>query len=103
MDIVPRMSRPERRELLRLGRKSGDPATALRFHAVARLGLGKTSTEVEQELDIARSTVVSAAHRFAKDGVAGLYDKRRHNGARKADDAFQHRVAQADRALPVAS
>jgi hypothetical protein len=36
MDIAPKLSRVRRRELLRLGRKSGDLATALRFHAVAR-------------------------------------------------------------------
>lgn len=94
MDIVPRMSRRERRHLLLLGRKSGDPATALRFHVVARLGLGKTSPELAEELDIARSTVVRIAHAFAKDGIAGLCDKRRGNGKPKADDAFRRRVAQ---------
>ena len=93
MDIVPRMSRPERRNLLHLGRKSGDPATALRFHVVARLGLGKSSPQVAEELDIARSTVVRTAHRFADAGIAGLYDQRRGNGKPKADDAFRRRVA----------
>ena len=38
---IPRMSRVERRQLIRLGRRSGDPYTALRFQAVARLGLGQ--------------------------------------------------------------
>jgi transposase len=94
MDIVPRMSRPDRRDLLRLGRKSDDPATALRFHIVARLGLGKTSPEVAEELDVARSTVVRTAHCFAAEGIAGLYDKRRGNGTPKADDAFRRGVAQ---------
>lgn len=94
MDIVPKMSRATRRELLRLGRKSGDLATALRFHVVARLGLGRTSPEVAAELDIARSTVVRTAHCFADEGIAGLYDKRRENGRPKADDAFRRRVAQ---------
>ena len=93
MDIVPRMTRPERRHLLRLGRRSGDLATALRFHVVARLGLGKTSPEVAEELDIARSTVVRTAHCFANEGIAGLYDKRRGNGKPKTDGAFCRRVA----------
>jgi transposase len=100
VDIVPRIGRVERRLLLRLGRESGDPATALRFHIVARLGLGKTSPEVEHELDIARSTVVTTAHRFAKEGVAGLYDKRRHNGKPKVDDGFRRRVAALLRRTP---
>jgi transposase len=94
MDIVPRMRRAQRRELLRLGRKSGDAATALRFHIVARLGLGKTSPEVAEELDVACSTVVRTAHAFAARGIEGLDDKRRGNGARKVDDAFRRRVAQ---------
>ena len=37
------MNRVDRRLLVKAGRKSGDPATALRFHIVARLGLGRTS------------------------------------------------------------
>ena len=45
MDIVPRIGRSERRDLLRLARKSGDLATALRFLIVARLGLRKTNSE----------------------------------------------------------
>ena len=93
MDIVPRMGRVERRLLVKAGRKSGDPATALRFHIVARLGLGRTSPEIAEELEVARSTVVRTAHRFAEEGVAGLYDKRRSNGKPKVGDAFRRRVA----------
>jgi len=81
---IARMSRPERRQLIRLGRRSGDPYTALRFQAVARLGLGRSTTEVAAELDVATSTVVRAADRFLADGVEGMYDRRRGNGARKA-------------------
>lgn len=85
---VPRMSRTERRRLLRLGRSSGDPHTALRFQAVARLGTGRSTTQVAAELDIATSTVVRAADRFLADGVAGLHDRRQGNGVRKADERF---------------
>jgi len=92
MDIVPRIGRAERRLLVLLGRKSGDPATAVRFLIVAQLGLGKTSPEVAVVLEVARSTVVRTAHRFAEEGVAGLYDKRRGNGKPKADDGFRRRV-----------
>jgi len=85
---VPRMSRVERRQLIRQGRRTGDPYTALRFQAVARLGTGSSSPEVAAALEIATSTVVGAADRFVADGVAGLYDRRRGNGARKADERF---------------
>ena len=94
MDIVPRMSRVERGLMMRLGRKSGDVATMLRFHAVARLGAGDSSPKVAELLGMATSTVVRAAHRFAEEGVAGLFDKRRRNGKRKADGAFRGRVAE---------
>jgi transposase len=88
------MSRRFRRHLIGLGRRSGDPETAARFHAVARLGLGRSSPQVASDLDLARSTVVKAANRYAEDGTAGLYDRRCGNGATKADDAFWRRVAQ---------
>jgi hypothetical protein len=61
---VPRMTRVERRLLVKLGRKIGDPATALRSLAVARLAAGKTSPHVSEELDLARSCVVAIAHRI---------------------------------------
>jgi transposase len=66
----------------------------MRFHIVAKLGLGKSSPEVAEELDVARSTVVRTAHSFATGGIAGLYDKRRGNGKAKADPAFRHRLGQ---------
>jgi transposase len=100
MDIVPRIGRVERRLLLRTGRESGDVATAIRFQIVAKLGLGKTSPEVADALDVARSTVVKTAHRFADEGVRGLYDKRRRNGRAKVDGSFRHRIAELLRRTP---
>src|SRR5512132_631562 len=94
MDIVPRIGRSERRDLLQMARKSGDLPTALRFMIVSRLGLRKTSSEVASELDVARSTVVRTAHRYAEQGLAGLYDKRRDNGNPKVDDGFRRRVVE---------
>jgi transposase len=87
------MSRPLRRRLIQLGRRSGEPATAMRFLAVARLGLGHSSPRVATDLEVARSTVVKAAQRFAAEGIDGLYDQRRGNGAAKVDASFRRRVA----------
>jgi transposase len=86
---IPRMSRAQRRYMIRLGRRSGDTYTALRFQAVARLAAGGSSPQVASELDIATSTVVAAAARFVTDGIDGLYDRRRNNGERKADERFE--------------
>jgi transposase len=94
MAKIPRMDRVERRLLVREGRRSGDPDTALRFQAVAGLAAGRSTVRVSEDLHIARSTVVGAAERFADRGVGGLYDGRRFNGATKADDAFHVRVVQ---------
>ena len=94
MTNIPRMGLLKRRQLMRRGRESGDPATALRFLAVARLGLGHKSPRVATNLGIARSTVVRAAASFIAEGVEGLYDRRHRNGITKADDAFRRRVTQ---------
>ena len=100
MDKIPRMSRLTRRHLISLGRRSGEPQTAVRFHIVSRLGLGRSSPQVAEEVDVARSTVVRAAHHFIAEGVAGLYDKRRGNGAAKVDDRFRRAVATLLRRTP---
>ena len=100
MDKIPRMSRLARRELVRIGRRSGDPETAVRFHVIARLARGERSPEVAEALDVARSTVVRTAASFAKHGVEGLFDKRRYNGAPKVDGPFRTRVAALLRATP---
>lgn len=100
MDKIPLMGRVERRMLIRFGRRSGDPQTALRFLAIARLGLGRSSVQVSEELDVARSTVVVAAARFAEHGVDGLYDRRRFNGTAKVEDSFRRRVARLLRGSP---
>lgn len=87
------MGRAMRRQLIQLGRRSGDAGTALRFHIVSRLGLGRSSPQVAGDLDVACSTVVRAAARFAEHGIDGLYDRRHGNGAAKVDEPFRRRVA----------
>lgn len=86
------MSRPRRRWLVRTGRRSGDPATAVRFLAIAKLATGRSKRQVAEEIEVAISTVVKAARRFVQHGEAGLYDGRRMNGRAKVDAAFRDRV-----------
>ncbi len=100
MTKIPRMNRVMRRHLVQLGRRSGDPATALRFHAVSRLALGRSSPQVAEDLALARSTVVKAADRFAREGTDGLYDKRHGNGRSKVDVTFRRRVTELLRGTP---
>jgi len=100
MKNVPRMNRARRRHLIVLGRRSGDAQTALRFLAVARLGMSHSSVRVANDIAVARSTVVKAAASFAADGIDGLYDQRRFNGASKIDARFRKRVAELLRHTP---
>jgi transposase len=98
--IVPQLPRHTRRQLLRIGRKSGDTATALRFQAVAKLAIGLRKSEVARALDLAVSTVVKAAQRFAEHGFAGLLDQRRNNGCHKIDDTFRSTLVDVLRESP---
>jgi transposase len=90
----------QRRSLISMGRRSGDPDTMLRFRAVARLGLGHKSPRVAADLDVARSTVVKAARRFDAEGAEGLLDRRRFNGRAKVDERFRRRVMRLLRRTP---
>jgi transposase len=88
------MTRPERRRLVRRGRKTGDAATYQRFHIVAMLGAGRGVSEVARTLDVAIAHVSRTQSRFLLDGVEGLYDQRRHNGRRKVEAPFRDALAE---------
>jgi transposase len=89
MERVPRLRRHQRRELIRLGRKSKDPQTCLRFLLVATVTSGVSRSEAARRLSAARSTAVSAVRRYMEHGIPGLYDRRRLNGATKVDEPFR--------------
>jgi len=91
VENIPRLPAHRRGDLIRLGRRSGDPNTFLRFLVAARLTAGLSRNRVARQIGVAVSTVVRTAQRFARYGVDGLYDRRRSNGQRKVDDLFhQH-------------
>ena len=97
-NIVPQLRRSKRRQLIRLGRKSGDPDTANRFVAIAKLAAPArpSKSQVARDLEVAVSTVVSAARRWLQGGIEHLCDQRVHNGrARKVDDDFVEQVSAA--------
>lgn len=88
------MSRASRRRMIRLGRKSGDAPTSERFRVVAMLGAGQTVRKVARVLDVAPAHVSRTQSRFLRTGVDGLYDQRRHNGARKVTEDFLRKLAE---------
>lgn len=91
MESIHVLRRPARRELVRLGRTSGDPQTALRFLAIAKLTAPSRPSRcrVAGDLGLAPATVVRVAQRYAAHGVEGLYDRRVGNGVTKVDDYFR--------------
>ena len=92
MDTIPRLPRPRRREILRLGRKSRDPDTFVRFLIVYKVTGGLSCNRTAHEIDVAVSTVIRTAKRYLRYGIDGLYDQRRFNGPRKVDDIFQQQL-----------
>lgn len=94
------MSWLARQGLIRAGRKSRDPQTALRFLAIARLAIGKSCRQVAADLQLAISTVATAAQRFAERGEEGILDGRRGNGRRKVDAGFDAVLARVLRYTP---
>jgi transposase len=78
---------------VRLGRKSGNPATALRFLMIAKLATGLSRNEVARQLGTAVSTVVTTGQRYLAGGKEALFDQRRQNGAPKVDYPFRLALA----------
>lgn len=97
---VPRMTRPERRRLVREGRASGDPDTARRFLIVAKLAGGQKQAAVARELMVVPAVVSRTASAFCRLGTDGLRDRRRGNGTTKADTAFLAKLAELLTASP---
>ena len=90
---IPQLSPSEREELIRIGRASGDPSTALRFLIIAKLGEGELPADVARALSVAPSTVSRAASNYLRLGLDGLFDNRRENGEHKVDTAFLAELA----------
>jgi transposase len=103
MTSIPRMGRRQRRRLIRLGRETGDAATALRFHMIAELSAGRSRNEVARRLCAAVSTVCTTATRYLSVGLVGLFDGRGGNGRRKVDYAFQEALREVLFGVPTES
>ena len=88
MASIPRIPRAQRRQLVREGRRTGDPEAAVRFQIIAELGAGHSHREVAELVHVAPSTVGKTSDKFAELGVAGLFDQRKANGPNKADEPF---------------
>ena len=88
MATIARIPRARRRQLVRQGRRTGDPEVAVRFQIIAELGAEKSHREVARQLHVAPSTVSRTSDRYVELGVAGLFDQRHANGFTKLDEPF---------------
>jgi len=88
MSAILRLGEGTCKQLVRMGRKTGDPATTLRFQMVASFARGYTCTKSAFVLCCAISSVAVAVQRFLREGPDGLLDKRACNGSPKVDSRF---------------
>ena len=86
-----RLSRQQRRALMRWARKQSDSGILLRAMAVVGAA-GRKVTEICADLAYARSFVYRMASRYLEYGRDGLRDARAWNGRPKVDDTFQAAV-----------
>lgn len=85
---ITQLSLSECEELIRMGRNSGEPFTAMRFLVIAKLSQGELPADVARALSVAPSTVSRTASNYLRWGVQGLFDSRSKNGEHKVDNAF---------------
>lgn len=65
-----------------------DAETRTRFLVMIHLLDGRGPSWIAEALKVSRSTVYRTAERFRKEGEAGLYDGRQHNGQRKLTEHY---------------
>jgi transposase len=103
MPIVIEMNRAGKRawqQRMRQCRTAAERARSTIVLAWARAG--SSAATVAEAVGCARSTAVRVAHRYLTEGEAGLWDHRRGNGMRKADDAMAAVLQRLVRAGPAA-
>jgi transposase len=85
MAIPWSLSRPTRRRLVRLDRKTRDADLRIRCRVVLKVAEGVSCRAAARALGCASSTAARIVARFRHHGEAGLLDGRSDNGHRKVD------------------
>ena len=98
--IVPKLSRPVRRRLERLARKTRDASLRTRLRIVLLYAQGWGATRIAQALGCAPCTALRVVHRFLLQGEAGLQDGRRDNGTSKVDADMLQALAELVAGVP---
>ena len=87
-DIVPHLTRRDKRRLGKRVRKCRDAALRTRYLIILSLAEGRSPSETARVLQVSRTTVYQVARRFREAGEAGLVDRREENGQPKLDNDY---------------
>ena len=79
----------DRRVLRTYARRSPDAAFRQRCLIVLNLVRDTRPQEIQKVLGCSRSTIYRVAHRFLKEGLAGLADRREENGEAKVNETYE--------------
>jgi transposase len=88
------LSRPVRRRVQKLDRRSADADQRIRCRVVLKVATGLSCNAAAREVGCVPSTAVRIVARFRAQGEAALWDRRSENGARKVDDDLRSGVWQ---------
>jgi transposase len=100
LETIPRWSIARRKQFVRLGRKTRDLDTTVRYRLVAWMAGGMGVTTAARTVGCAISTASSARRRFLDGGAEGLLDRRAGNGSAKVTPRFLEVLRQVLRKVP---
>jgi transposase len=98
-----RLGLARRKQLIRAGRKTGDPIIAFRCLIIATFAMGLSRRGTATRLCCAVSTVCDIVRRFATEGLAGLADRRHEAAGGKVDADYLEGLRHLLKSSPPAS
>jgi len=90
---VRKLGRGERNRLKRLAKHGRDSRAANRARIVLLSSQRKKLAEIGEIMDVTPETAGRWVRRYEAEGVDGLYDRQRPGGPRKANEAYEARLA----------
>src|ERR671918_134694 len=82
----------ERKDLIREMKRERRPSRRLRMHIVLLASDGRSPTEIARVLFCSRTTVYAVVSRFAGEGQAAFFDRRRRGPKPSVDESANERI-----------
>ena len=86
--IVVKLSRRDKRRLVKRLRKLKDAGMRTRYAIIVNLAEGRSMADTARALGTSRRTVGRVRDRFLQHGEVGLVDRREENGQTKRDEFY---------------